>query len=92
MRPGLYEILSVIGAGGMGEVYRARNTKLNRHVAIKVLPESFANDLDRLARFTREARTLTSLNHPTTPITLLMNGGRETCRRYRAARPPSSIG
>src|SRR4249920_1886677 len=63
-RLGSYEILSPIGAGGMGEVYRAKDTKLNRDVAIKVLPESFALDADRLARFTREAQVLASLNHP----------------------------
>src|SRR6202795_2514167 len=63
-RLGLYEILSALGAGGMGEVYRARDTTLNRDVAIKVLPESFANDPDRLARFQREAQVLASLNHP----------------------------
>jgi hypothetical protein len=51
-RLGPYEILSALGAGGMGEVYRARDTKLNRHVAIKVLPDVFANDPERLARFT----------------------------------------
>ncbi len=63
-RLGPYEIVSALGAGGMGEVYRARDTKLNRDVAIKVLPESFALDADRLARFTREAQVLASLNHP----------------------------
>ncbi len=63
-RLGPYEILSAIGEGGMGEVYRARDTKLNRDVAIKVLPAAFANDPDRLARFSREAQTLASLNHP----------------------------
>ena len=63
-RLGPYEILSALGAGGMGEVYRARDTKLNRDVAIKVLPDSFASDAERLARFTREAQTLASLNHP----------------------------
>ena len=63
-RLGPYEILSAIGAGGMGEVYRARDTKLNRDVALKVLPESFATDPDRLARFQREAQVLASLNHP----------------------------
>ena len=63
-RFGPYEILSGLGVGGMGEVYRARDTKLNRDVAIKVLPAAFASDLDRLARFTREAQTLASLNHP----------------------------
>src|SRR5262249_51410327 len=61
---GSYEILAAIGAGGMGEVYRARDTKLNRDVALKVLPDLFAADLDRLARFKREAQVLASLNHP----------------------------
>ncbi len=61
---GPYEIVAPIGAGGMGEVYRAKDTKLDREVAIKVLPESFAQDADRLARFTREAKVLASLNHP----------------------------
>src|SRR6266566_32935 len=61
---GLYEILAPIGAGGMGEVYRARDTKLDREVAIKVLPDSLAQDADRLARFEREAKVLASLNHP----------------------------
>jgi serine/threonine protein kinase/Tol biopolymer transport system component len=61
---GPYQILAKLGAGGMGEVYRARDTKLDRDVAIKVLPESFAMDADRVARFTREAKTLASLNHP----------------------------
>jgi serine/threonine protein kinase len=63
-RLGPYEILSAIGAGGMGEVYRARDTKLNRHVAIKVLPDVFANDPERLVRFHREAQVLAALNHP----------------------------
>src|SRR5262245_61583091 len=63
-RLGPYEILAAIGAGGMGEVYRARDTKLNRDVAIKVLPPVFASDPDRLARFEREAQVLASLNHP----------------------------
>jgi serine/threonine-protein kinase len=63
-RLGVYDIISLIGEGGMGQVYRARDTKLNRDVAIKVLPESFAHDADRVARFTREAQTLASLNHP----------------------------
>jgi eukaryotic-like serine/threonine-protein kinase len=63
-RLGSYEILSVLGAGGMGEVYRARDTKLNRDVAIKVLLPAVANDPDRLARFSREAQVLASLNHP----------------------------
>ena len=63
-RLGPYEILSALGAGGMGEVYRGRDTKLNRNVALKILPDAFASDPDRLARFTREAQTLASLNHP----------------------------
>ncbi len=63
-RLGPYEILRAIGAGGMGEVYRARDTKLNRDVALKIIPDTFALDLDRVARFTREAQVLASLNHP----------------------------
>ena len=63
-RLGPYEIISSIGAGGMGEVYRARDTKLGRDVAIKVLPDTLAHDPDRLARFNREAKLLASLNHP----------------------------
>jgi eukaryotic-like serine/threonine-protein kinase len=63
-RLGPYEIVAAIGAGGMGEVYRARDTRLQRDVAIKVLPETFAADPDRLARFEREAQLLASLNHP----------------------------
>jgi serine/threonine-protein kinase len=61
---GPYEIIAAIGAGGMGEVYRARDTSLNRDVAIKVLPPGVASDPDRLARFRREAEVLASLNHP----------------------------
>src|SRR6202022_1815977 len=63
-RLGPYEILAPIGAGGMGEVYRARDTKLDREVAIKVLPAALAKDPERLARFEREAKVLASLNHP----------------------------
>src|SRR6266545_4776078 len=63
-RLGPYEVVAPLGAGGMGEVYRARDTKLNRDVAVKILPDAFANDPDRLARFTREAQTLAALNHP----------------------------
>src|SRR5262245_8004759 len=64
VRLGSYEIVGPLGVGGMGEVYRARDAKLNRDVALKVLPDSFALDVDRLARFEREARTLAALNHP----------------------------
>src|SRR5579863_7301190 len=61
---GPYEILSPLGAGGMGEVYRARDSRLGREVALKVLPESFARDFDRLRRFEQEARAIATLNHP----------------------------
>jgi Tol biopolymer transport system component len=63
-RIGSYQILSLLGAGGMGEVYEARDSKLGRNVAMKVLPAVFANDPERLSRFEREARMLASLNHP----------------------------
>ena len=61
---GHYEIATPLGAGGMGEVYRARDTKLDRDVAIKVLPPDFADNSERLARFEREAKSLAALNHP----------------------------
>ena len=63
-RLGPYEIIGAIGAGGMGEVYRAKDGNLNRDVAIKVLPAAMAADPERLARFKREAQVLASLNHP----------------------------
>ena len=63
-RLGHYDVIARIGQGGMGEVYRARDTKLGRDVALKVLPDLFADDPERLARFQREARVLASLNHP----------------------------
>ncbi len=63
-RIGVYQIQTLLGAGGMGEVYRARDTKLGRDVAFKILPRAFTADPDRLARFEREARVLASLNHP----------------------------
>src|SRR5438270_7542851 len=59
-----YRITNKLGEGGMGAVFRATDTKLNRDVAVKVLPEAFAGDADRMARFTREAQVLASLNHP----------------------------
>ena len=64
VRLGPYEILSLIGSGGMGEVYRVRDSKLKRDVALKILPKIFALDPERLARFEREAQVLASLNHP----------------------------
>ena len=63
-RLGQYEVLAPLGSGGMGEVYRARDTKLGRDVALKVLPNAFTLDPDRIARFKREAQVLASLNHP----------------------------
>ena len=64
IRLGVYEVSGLIGAGGMGEVYRARDTKLRRDVALKILPKEFTEDSDRVARFQREAQILASLNHP----------------------------
>src|SRR5436305_10929105 len=61
---GTYEITSLLGKGGMGEVYRARDSRLKRDVAIKLLPDTFARDSGRIARFKREAELLASLNHP----------------------------
>ena len=59
-----YDVTALIGEGGMGQVYQATDTKLNRQVALKILPEAFATDPERLARFQREAEVLASLNHP----------------------------
>ncbi len=84
-RIGVFELLGLLGVGGMGEVYRARDTRLGRDVAIKMLPRAFTDDPDRLARFEREARVLASLNHRTS--------ARSTdSRRGRLGRPyrPSS--
>ena len=67
-RLGPYEVTALIGRGGMGEVHRAHDTRLNRDVALKVLPAQFALDADRLARFQREAQVLASLNHPNIAI------------------------
>src|SRR5258708_2055976 len=63
-RFGPYQIIGLLGTGGMGEVYRARDTKLGRDVALKILPSAFTTDPERLARFRREAQVLASLNHP----------------------------
>ena len=63
-RLGHYDVTALIGEGGMGQVYQATDTKLGRQVALKILPEAFATDPDRLARFQREAQVLASLNHP----------------------------
>ncbi len=63
-RLGHYDVTALIGEGGMGQVYRATDTKLDRDVALKILPDAFVNDPERLARFEREAKVLASLNHP----------------------------
>jgi serine/threonine protein kinase/Tol biopolymer transport system component len=78
-RIGPYEIVAPLGAGGMGEVYRARDAKLQRDVAIKVLPDLFAQDAERLARFEREARTLASLNHPNIAAIFGIEESKGTC-------------
>jgi serine/threonine protein kinase len=102
-RVGPYEIVGPLGAGGMGEVYRARDERLGRDVAIKALPDAFAADLQRLARFRREAQTLASLNHPNiaaiygledasgTPhlVLELVEGETLAARLARGALPPA---
>jgi eukaryotic-like serine/threonine-protein kinase len=74
-RLGSYEVITQIGAGGMGDVYRARDARLNRDVALKVLPEIFARDSERMARFEREAKVLASLNHPNIAVVLNWTAG-----------------
>ncbi|HVE66430.1 MAG TPA: protein kinase, partial [Thermoanaerobaculia bacterium] len=74
-RLGPYEILALLGAGGMGEVYRARDARLSREVAVKVLPSSFSSDADRVRRFEQEARAAGVLNHPN--VTAVYDIGRE---------------
>ena len=89
-RLGPYEIVSALGAGGMGEVYKATDTKLKRQVAIKVLPESVAADAERLARFQREAEVLASLNHPNIAAIhgLEESDGTTACQGRSKIRPP----
>src|SRR3954462_2666608 len=79
-RLGHYEILAPLGSGGMGEVYRARDTRLDREVAVKVLPERFADSPEALARFDREARAVAALSHPN--ILSLFDFGREDGTAY----------
>src|SRR5881397_4019500 len=79
---GPYEIIAPLGAGGMGEVYRARDTRLGREVAIKVLHEALASDRDRLRRFEQEARAASALNHPN--IVTIYDVGREGGVSYMA--------
>jgi serine/threonine protein kinase/Tol biopolymer transport system component len=87
-RLGPYEIQSALGAGGMGEVYKARDTRLDRTVAIKILPEALAGDPQFRDRFDREARTISQLDHP--HICALYDVGEERLRPVRAAEPPSA--
>jgi len=91
-RLGAYEIVSLLGVGGMGEVYRARDTKLQRDVALKVLPDAFSSDPERLARFEREAQLLASLNHPNIAVIHGVEEGRPVHRTSPGAdgSPPGS--
>ncbi|HTL02845.1 MAG TPA: protein kinase [Vicinamibacterales bacterium] len=84
-RLGPYEVTGALGAGGMGEVYRARDTQLDRNVAIKLLPDAFAQNADRLARFQREAKTLASLNHPNIAIIYGLEHGPAEAGHHRVA-------
>src|SRR5499427_9425891 len=77
---GPYEVLASIGAGGMGEVYRARDSRLHRDVAVKVLPAAIANDADRRARFEREAQAVAALSHPN--ILAIFDAGRDGDTAY----------
>ena len=79
-RLGPYEIVALLGAGGMGEVYRARDTRLGREVAIKVLPDTVVEDVDRLRRFEQEARAVAKLNHPN--ILVIHDIGSQAGRPY----------
>jgi serine/threonine protein kinase len=84
-----FEILGPLGAGAMGEVYLAKDTRLDRQVAIKVLPDHFASDVERLQRFEREAKTLASLNHPNAQISASTRSA--SCSKARA-RSRESLG
>ena len=85
-RLGHYDVTALIGEGGMGQVYQATDTKLNRQVALKILPEAFATDLDRLARFQREARVLASL-----PYTLVHTTTEKAPDRLTAMTQPLTV-
>jgi len=91
-RIGAFEILAPLGVGGMGEVYRARDTKLDREVAIKVLPEALAHDPERLARFEREAKTLAALNHPNIAHIYGVEDGALVMELVEGAEPKGPLG
>ena len=87
-RLGHYAVIALLGEGGMGQVWQATDTQLNRQVALKILPDAFAEDPDRLARFTREAQILASLNHPN--IAAISAGAVESGVRSPIGGHPSS--
>jgi len=85
-RLGAYQVQALLGAGGMGEVYRARDTKLQRDVAVKFLPPAFTSDADRLSRFEREAQMLAALNHPNIGAIYGFEEARRRCDGDQSAR------
>ncbi len=88
---GSLEITGLLGRGGMGEVYRARDLKLKREVAIKILPEEFSRDPDRVSRFQREAEVLASLNHPNIAVITICNAFVVRCRPCCPASFPADV-
>ena len=106
-RLGHYDVTALLGEGGMGQVWQATDTQLNRQVALKILPDAFAEDPDRLARFTREAQILASLNHPNIAaihgieeaegtralvLELVEGPNTSTSRSFRTSRSSNSLG
>src|SRR5881398_2334281 len=90
-RIGPFNVIAPLGAGGMGQVYRARDSRLNREVAIKVLPPEFADNPDRMARFEREAQSLAALNHPNiASIYGLEETRRRSCAGHGTGRGPDA--